>query len=52
MLLKSAVGVRSDELESALAVGSDGNASADFPKRMRGFIDLDMKMFMLEKTEC
>ena len=52
MLLESVVGMRSDELESALAVGSNGNASADFTKSMRGFIDLDIKMFMLEETEC
>ena len=39
------------EFESALGVDSKGNASTYFPKGVRGFIDLDVDVVILEKTK-
>ena len=40
-----------DEFERTLGVGSDGDAGADFAKGAGGFVDLDVDVGVLEKTE-
>ena len=51
VLLESAPCMGSYEFESALGVDSKGNASTYFPKGVRGFIDLDVDVVILEKTK-